>query len=203
MKPARSPQVTSSLPSRRTRASTSSTTSGSVTTVRTTSASFMTVAGLKKCTPTTREGRAVATEISVTDSAEVLVARTVSGGQMASSRWKTERLSSRSSGTASTTSSAAARSSRAVLKATRSCSSAASASVSLPRLTARATEACRWPRPRARPASSTSTPMTLMPLRAMTSAIPAPIVPRPTTPTVVNSRGMGIRLLEFSVTRSY
>ena len=71
----------------------------------------MTGAGLKKCTPTTRDGRAVATEISVTDSAEVFVARIVSGGQMASSRWKTDRLSSRSSGTASITSSAAARSS--------------------------------------------------------------------------------------------
>ena len=44
-----------------------------------TSTSFSTGAGLKKCMPTTRDGRPVATEISVTDRDEVLVARIVSG----------------------------------------------------------------------------------------------------------------------------
>ena len=92
MKPARSPMVTSTLPSRSASASTSSTTSGSVTTVRTTSTSFMTGAGLKKCMPMTLLGRPVATEISVTDRLEVLVARIVSGGQILSSSAKTSRL---------------------------------------------------------------------------------------------------------------
>src|SRR5215831_1577849 len=67
MNPARSPIVTSTLPSFCANASTSSTTSGSVTTVRTISTSFITGAGLKKCRPTTLLGRPVATAISVID----------------------------------------------------------------------------------------------------------------------------------------
>jgi hypothetical protein len=41
---------------------------------------------LKKCIPITWPGRVVATEISVTESEEVLVARIVSGRQILSSR---------------------------------------------------------------------------------------------------------------------
>ncbi len=66
-----------------------------------------------------------------------------------------------------------------------------SSSVSLPRLTARAVEDSRWPRPRVSAASATSTPTTSSPLRANTSTMPAPMVPRPTTPTLVNVRDMG------------
>ena len=79
MKPALSPQTTGFLPSRPTSASTSASTAGSVTTVRTISTRFCTGAGLKKCTPTTRPGRVLAVEISVTGSDEVLVARIASG----------------------------------------------------------------------------------------------------------------------------
>ncbi len=111
MNPARSPIVTSCLPSFCANVSTSSTTSGSVTTVRTISTNFMTGAGLKKCSPTTLPGRPVATAISVTDSEEVFVARMVSGRHSPSSRPKIERLRSRCSGTASTTRSASARAS--------------------------------------------------------------------------------------------
>ena len=120
MKPALSPIVTSTLPSRAASASTSSTTDGSVTTVRTTSTSFMTGAGLKKCIPMTLLGRPVTTESSVTDRLEVLVARMVSGGQILSSWEKTSALSSMRSGTASITSSAPARSSSEVVKRIRS-----------------------------------------------------------------------------------
>ncbi len=63
----------------------SSTTSGAVTTVFTISTSFITGAGLKKCMPMTWFGRVVATEISVTDSDDVLVARIASGLQTLSS----------------------------------------------------------------------------------------------------------------------
>ena len=132
MKPALSPIVTSTLPSRCASASTSSITAGSVTTLRTTSTSFITGAGLKKCIPTTLPGREVATEISVTDSEEVLVARMVSGGQTSSSSAKTARFSSSRSGTASTTSSASFRSASEVPNAIRSSSAACSGSVSLP-----------------------------------------------------------------------
>ena len=108
MKPARSPMVTSILPSEATNASMSATTSGSVTTLRTTSTSFITGAGLKKCMPTTLPGREVATAISVTDSEEVLVARIVSGRQISSRAVKMARLRSSCSGTASMTRSTSA-----------------------------------------------------------------------------------------------
>src|SRR5665213_3182970 len=62
MKPALSPMTTGILPSRSTSAWTSSTMASSVTTVRTTSTSFCTWAGLKKCIPTTLRGCSVATE---------------------------------------------------------------------------------------------------------------------------------------------
>ena len=88
MKPALSPQTTGFLPSRSTSAVTSSSTCGSVTTVRMISTRFCTGAGLKKCTPMTRPGWALAVEISVTLSEEVLVARIASGATMPSSSWK-------------------------------------------------------------------------------------------------------------------
>jgi hypothetical protein len=53
-------------------------TSASVTTVRTTSTSLSTGAGLKKCIPTTRSGRFVRTASSVIDKLEVLDASTTS-----------------------------------------------------------------------------------------------------------------------------
>ena len=119
MKPALSPTTTGILPIRAASALTSSTTSSSVTTVRITSTNFSTGAGLKKCMPTTRRGLWVATEISVTDSEEVLVARTASGFTMVSSAAKISRLRSRCSGTASTTRSHSARSARSVEKRIR------------------------------------------------------------------------------------
>ena len=79
MNPALSPTTTGVLPSERASSAASSTTSGSVTTVRTISTKLCTGAGLKKCTPTTRPGCEVAAAISVTDSDEVFVASTASG----------------------------------------------------------------------------------------------------------------------------
>src|SRR5574338_277764 len=59
MKPARSPHVTACLPTFAHRSCTVATTSGAVETVWTTSTSFITCAGLKKCIPTTSCGREV------------------------------------------------------------------------------------------------------------------------------------------------
>ena len=191
MKPALSPHTTGFLPSRSTRAVTSLSTCGSVTTVLMISTRFCTGAGLKKCTPMTRPGWALAVEISVTLSEEVLVARIASGATMPSSSWKICFLISSDSTTASTTKSASCRSLSVVLSVIRPSRSAASASVSFSRLTAREVECSRCWRPRATASSFSSTPMTANPLRANTSAIPAPMVPRPTTPMVVNVRGSG------------
>ena len=114
MNPARSPIVTSTLPSFWVKASTAWRASGSVSTLLTISTSFITGAGLKKCTPTTLPGRRVATAISVTDSDEVLVARMVSGLQISSTWAKIERFRSRCSGTASMTRSTSASALRSV-----------------------------------------------------------------------------------------
>ncbi len=188
MNPARSPITTGALPSCSTSATTSVTTSGSVTTDRMTSTSFNTCVGLKKCMPTTLPGRPVCTPISVIDSDDVLDANTVSGPQIPSSAANTAALSSIRSGTASTTRSHSARSASSVVVVIRPSSTAFPASSSLPRATARDVECSRWPSPRARPSSFTSTAITVRPVRASTSAIPAPIVPSPTTPTVLNWR---------------
>ena len=193
MKPARSPQITGLLPSLATSPLTSSRTSSSVTTVRTISTRFCTGAGLKKWTPMTRPGWRFAVEISVTLRLEVLVARIVSGFTIPSSSRKIDFLMSIDSTTASTTKSASARSLRLVVKVTRPTSSAWSSSLSLPRLTARPVECSRCWRPRSTASSVTSTPTTENPLRANTSAMPAPIVPSPTTPIVVNSRLVSCR----------
>ena len=143
MKPARSPQTTGLLPSRLSSVWTSASTSGSVTTVRITSTRFCTGAGLKKCTPTTRPGWLLAVEISVTDSEDVLVARIASSWTTSSRARKTAFLISIDSTTASTTKSASARSFMLVVNVIRPTSSACSASVSLPRATARPVECSR------------------------------------------------------------
>ena len=191
MNPARSAATTGDLSSRRASSETSATTSGSVTTVLITSTNSCTGAGLKKCIPTTRRGRSVATEISVTDNDEVLVARMASSRTILSSAEKISRFRSRCSTTASTTRSQSASASSSVANVTRSNSACWSASDSLPRFTARSVECWMCPRPRSTASPSRSTPTTVSPLRANTSAIPAPIVPRPTTPTVFSSRAMG------------
>ena len=199
MNPARSLMVTSTLSSRAHSASTSDTTSSAVTTVLTTSTSFITGAGLKKCIPMTWLGRPVATEISVTDRELVLVARIASGWQTRSSSAKICRLRSSCSGTASTTRSTSARSAIAVVQRIWASSASRSAGDSLPFATARSVEPVRVARPRSRAVSLISTACTAIPLRAKTSTIPAPMVPSPTTPTVRNSRATLPSLNDCSV----
>ncbi len=59
-------------------------TASSVATVETTSTSFMTVAGLKKCIPMTSCGRSVALASAMIGSDEVVVARIAPGRQISS-----------------------------------------------------------------------------------------------------------------------
>jgi len=73
---------------------------------RTTSSSFITLAGLKKCVPMTSCGRFVNAAIRLTSSVLVLVARMAPGLQTASSVSKTFCLTPISSNTASMTMSA-------------------------------------------------------------------------------------------------
>ncbi len=191
MNAARSPTSTTDLPSCSARSRTSSITCLSVTTVCTTSMRPMTVAGLKKCTPSTRDGRLVAAARWVTDMVLVFVASTTSGGTSSSSLRNRAVFRSRSSEMASMTISHAARAARSAARSIRASTSSRSCSLSLPAPTARAVAEISRCCPRASDSWSFSTATTEMPARARASAIPAPPVPRPTTPILENCRATG------------
>ncbi len=106
MKPTRSAQSTAVLRSHFTSAWAVACTSSAVCSVRTISTSFMTGAGLKKCSPMTSAGRLVAFAQSVTDRLDVVVAMIAPGLRTASTRCSTARLTAMSSATASITMSA-------------------------------------------------------------------------------------------------
>ncbi len=100
--------------------------------VATTSTSFISAGGLKKCMPTTRSGPGVSAAIAVTGSEEVLLARIVSGPQASASAANSLRFSSRSSGAASITRSHSPRSSRLGAAPTRPLAASASSSLHRP-----------------------------------------------------------------------
>ena len=141
MNPALSSQITACLPICSAKTRICSTTSSSVTTVRTISTKSCTGAGLKKCNPTTRDGWLTAVEISVTDSDEVLVHQMTRSGKRPSSWPSTWRFNSRFSGTASITMSDVKHSCRLVVKRMRSRIPDRSLAVSLSRATARSVDA--------------------------------------------------------------
>ncbi len=111
MKPARSPQSTACFLIFAQTSRTVAWTSSAVSTVRTTSTSFIAGAGLKKCIPITSCGREVARAQATTGSDEVVVARTAPGLHTLSSVAKSCRLISRSSAIASTARSTSAKAS--------------------------------------------------------------------------------------------
>ena len=86
-------------------------TSAAVFSPRTTSSSFITLAGLKKCRPTTSCGRFVNAAIRSRSSVDVLLARIAPGLHTSSSLRNTDSLTPMSSNTASMTRSASRRSS--------------------------------------------------------------------------------------------
>ena len=136
MNPARSPQRTGCLPTSRQSATHVSATSAAVATVLTTSTSFMSGAGLKKCSPMTSWGREVTTAMSITGRLDVVVARIAPGRQMRSSSTNSAVLTSMSSTTASTTRSTSARSLMELLPRTRASAASRSSDESLPLSTA-------------------------------------------------------------------
>ena len=161
MNPARSPQCTACLPTAAQTALAVATTSGAVAMVETTSTSFITGAGLKKCRPTTSDGREVAAAHSITGSEDVVVARIAPGRTTSSKAAKTACLTESSSATASITRSTEASASKSVTGTIRPSAAAASCSDSLPLTTAlsrdfftRATDACALSMLRARSTTS-------------------------------------------------
>ncbi|CAM5299178.1 hypothetical protein SVIOM74S_09635 [Streptomyces violarus] len=160
------------------------TAAGAVSTEETISTRRIAGAGLKKCRPSTRSGRAESAASRVTDRALVPVAMIVSGRTIPSSSRKICCLISYDSGATSMTRSASAAARRSVEVRTRSRISARSCSVSRPRSTPRAVEDSRAATHFAAWASLMSMPTTSRPALARTSAMPVPIVPRPTTAMV-------------------
>mmetsp|Transcript_22713 Transcript_22713/g.59291 ORF Transcript_22713/g.59291 Transcript_22713/m.59291 type:complete len:351 (-) Transcript_22713:502-1554(-) len=148
---------------------------------RTFSRSFMTFAGEKKCVPMTRSGRDVTDAISSILRYDVLLQRNAEGLQILSSSAKISFLTSISSNTASTTMSQSASEVSAVDPVIRPLNCAF---WSTERRLERSKLAWIILSPLASPASLTSTSLTTMPTSAHDIAIPPPMSPAPTIPTV-------------------
>ena len=203
MNPARSLTPTGVLPRSRDSRVSVSAISGGVSTVEITSTSFMTGAGLKKCSPATRAGFRVPPAICVTDREEVLVARIASARQASSSWANRVLLSSMRSGMASITRSAPATpAATSSVGRIRASISSRAVSVSFPRLTARSREACSRAMPWSRKLWLISIASTVRPLRAISSAMPEPIRPSPITATSRMSPGW-ITLLVMLLSLSF
>ena len=155
--------------------------------VRTTSTNFISGTGLKKCRPTKRSGRLVAVISSVMESEEVLLAKIASFLTMASSAAYILRFSSRFSMMASMMRSQSARScflvvpfSRARMAAGGSFSPPLSAGFSA----SLARDFSMPAKPLSRNFCSASSTVTSRPAVAETWAMPEPIRPQPSTPTL-------------------
>ena len=150
----------------------------------TTSTSFITGAGLKKCSPATRSGFLTPAAIAVIEIDEVLLVNSVDGAQIAASCVNSAVLTSNRSEAASITKSASASAAKSWAGCRRASSASACSDASLPR----ATRDARRP---AIPSIARSTALGLIskirtgcPAAAATSAMPAPMVPLPITATV-------------------
>ena len=165
-----------SLPIARPVARATSSASGEESMPAMTSTRRMTGAGLKKCMPTTRPGSAAALAIAVIGIDEVLEASTARGA-ISPRAAKSSRLSSRRSGAASMTSPAGASSASSAAAAT---SPGSRSRRPFARQRSRPSAICRRPRSRASGTGSCSS--VRAPAAAASCAIPAPMVPAPTTP---------------------
>ena len=135
MKPSHTPETTAVFLIFLAMAITVASTSLAVLAPRTTSSSFITLAGLKKCMPTTSCGRLVKAAILSTSSVEVLLARMAPGFITSSSFLNTCSFTPISSNTASITRSASAMSSYFSVGVSRAMRCPYLSCFSLPRLT--------------------------------------------------------------------
>mmetsp|Transcript_171316 Transcript_171316/g.416552 ORF Transcript_171316/g.416552 Transcript_171316/m.416552 type:complete len:286 (+) Transcript_171316:266-1123(+) len=190
-KPGVSLQATASLPSAVPKASEASKAASLVCGVRTTSTSFMSCTGLKKCSPTKRSGRPDGPAISSMRKDDVLDAKMASGCTMEPMSDQNDFLISRSSMMASTTmsqSATAPRSDEVEKRPITSSKRASAASCSiLPLLTALPSICCRLFSTAAAPAATASAfashATTWNPDSAAVCAMPWPMRPMPITPT--------------------
>ncbi len=151
---------------------------------RITSTSFITGTGLKKCIPAIRSGCSMPAAIAPIGSDEVFEARIASGPATASRRLKTSRLTSSFSTMASTTASQPARSSRAPAGSMRPIAASVSTSSALPSATRFLRRAAIFSRALAAAPSMASNRRTDTPPWAATCAMPDPMAPAPTMPSM-------------------
>ena len=141
--------------------------------------------GEKKCMPMKPSGRDEDSASPVIGSVDVLDAKTVSSGITASVFWVTSALISLFSNTASIIRSHSARSLKSVVTVILSRTSAAASVVILPFFTLFSRNFSVYCLPLAASSSVESMSTTFMPDRALTKAIPDPIIPAPSMPKVV------------------
>ena len=182
--PGESLTSTGVLPSLRASSRTAANVASLVARPRTISTSAITGTGLKKCMPITCAGRRVSAPSLVMDMEDVLLARMALPARMRSSARKISAFTSKRSDAASTTNSAPPSASRSMMGVMRASAGSISASCSLPLAASRPRLVRISPSVRSRRRCSTSHSSTRKPARAKTWAIPEPIVPAPTTPTV-------------------
>ena len=154
---------------------------------RATSTSCITGAGLKKCMPATRSGERVAAAMAVIDSVLVLLAKIAGGGQIESSCANSLRLSSRSSSAASITTPDPAKTWKSSLKFNRAMASD---------LAFRLRWFSMYSRARNSASAETSASATACPAYSAVRAIPAPIVPAPSTPIRCSSDA-AVRIIDL------
>ncbi len=152
---------------------------------RTSSTSGMSGTGFMKCRPTTRAGRAVAAPSAVMDTDEVLEANVTCGAQMASSAAKSARFAAASSAMASTMKSAFAHLSSVSTHVMRDSVPSRFVASMVPFATNRSRLERMADLARSYAAAEASWTTTSKPACAKTCAMPAPMVPAPTTATDV------------------
>jgi hypothetical protein len=173
-----------SLPSEWTNDTARSTVASLVFIARTTSTSFITGTGLKKCIPTKRSGRPVAAAISAIVRLEVFEAKIVSAEQIPSKSRNISDFTARSSTTASMMMEASARSLIDVVKLMRASAASRCSVVAFAFSMALSNDLPIAARALAQSSAETSLTIVLYPLAAHTCAMPEPIRPPPSTPTV-------------------
>src|SRR5262245_5493961 len=179
-KPGKSFATAGVLPSSRASSVIACAVSSEVSLPRTTSTSFSTGTGLKKCMPITLSGRPVAAASELIGIDDVFEASTASGGSTASARRKTSSFTAASSTTASTIRSPGTRSSTGSTRASTSSGSRPPFSASFVRLLRIVSTPCSTA------PGAASYRETRRPEAAITCAIPPPIWPAPTTSTCSN-----------------
>src|SRR5262245_38085137 len=151
----------------------------------------MTGTGLKKCRPITRSSAPQPWAMEPIGSEEVLLPSSSCGGASLASAAKIVRFIARSSGAASTTTSASrTATARSEVASMRARIVWCSASASLPFSTWRCSAPSIAPRATSARSSVASSSATRLPCVAATCAMPRPMVPAPSTATVANGEGV-------------